>query len=179
VCDLETSRMGAPYIYDISHLRVNYATSHEGIRRHSGAAPQILYFGTRYSLAVSFITHPLYSWRKSRSYSFSTGCTGCRARVAFWIGGRYLCPNGDRTPILDLVLCSLIIRTGANTTRWHFVKHGNTVNSKLMSIRCCIKIIIIIIIIFIILRIWFLSDLSSPFLPYVLTSNEKSSSLRL
>jgi len=29
VCDLETSRMGAPYIYDISHLRVNciYATS--------------------------------------------------------------------------------------------------------------------------------------------------------
>jgi len=25
VCDLETSRMGAPYIYDISHLRVNVA----------------------------------------------------------------------------------------------------------------------------------------------------------
>jgi len=25
VCDLETSRMGAPYIYDISHLRVNKA----------------------------------------------------------------------------------------------------------------------------------------------------------
>ena len=24
VCDLETSRMGAPYVYDISHLRVNY-----------------------------------------------------------------------------------------------------------------------------------------------------------
>jgi len=23
VCDLETSRMGTPYIYDISHLRVN------------------------------------------------------------------------------------------------------------------------------------------------------------
>ena len=23
VCDLETSRMGAPYVYDISHLRVN------------------------------------------------------------------------------------------------------------------------------------------------------------
>jgi len=23
VCDLETSRMGAPYIYDISHLSVN------------------------------------------------------------------------------------------------------------------------------------------------------------
>jgi len=25
VCDLETSRMGAPYIYDISHLRVKVA----------------------------------------------------------------------------------------------------------------------------------------------------------
>jgi len=24
VCDLETSRMGAPYIYDISRLRVNF-----------------------------------------------------------------------------------------------------------------------------------------------------------
>jgi len=24
VCDLETSRMGAPYIYDISRLRVKY-----------------------------------------------------------------------------------------------------------------------------------------------------------
>jgi len=29
VCDLETSRMGAPYIYDISHLRVN-VTPHDG-----------------------------------------------------------------------------------------------------------------------------------------------------
>jgi len=27
VCDLETSRMGAPYIYDISHLRVNVRLS--------------------------------------------------------------------------------------------------------------------------------------------------------
>ena len=26
VCDLETSRMCAPYIYDISHLRVNILT---------------------------------------------------------------------------------------------------------------------------------------------------------
>jgi len=26
VCDLETSRMGAPYIYDISRLRVNMYT---------------------------------------------------------------------------------------------------------------------------------------------------------
>ena len=24
VCDLETSRMGAPYIYDVSHLRVKH-----------------------------------------------------------------------------------------------------------------------------------------------------------
>jgi len=31
VCDLETSRTGAPYIYDISRLRVNLAG--ENIRR--------------------------------------------------------------------------------------------------------------------------------------------------
>ena len=28
VCDLETSRMGAPYIYDISHLRVKIFSFH-------------------------------------------------------------------------------------------------------------------------------------------------------
>jgi len=27
VCDLETSRMGAPYIYDISRLRVKHGVS--------------------------------------------------------------------------------------------------------------------------------------------------------
>ena len=27
MCDLETSRMGAPYIYDISHLRVKGPTA--------------------------------------------------------------------------------------------------------------------------------------------------------
>jgi hypothetical protein len=30
VCDLETSRMGAPYIYDISRLRVNFVRWSEG-----------------------------------------------------------------------------------------------------------------------------------------------------
>ena len=28
VCDLETSRIGAPYICDISNLRVNYPPNH-------------------------------------------------------------------------------------------------------------------------------------------------------
>jgi len=28
VCDLETSRIGAPYIYDISHLRVKKSNIH-------------------------------------------------------------------------------------------------------------------------------------------------------
>jgi len=31
VCDLETSRMGAPYIYDISRLRVNNSNANEDI----------------------------------------------------------------------------------------------------------------------------------------------------
>jgi hypothetical protein len=33
VCDLETSRIGAPYIHDISHLRVNYNVSSGCSRR--------------------------------------------------------------------------------------------------------------------------------------------------
>jgi len=31
VCDLETSRIGAPYIHDISNLRVNLFTSRHGV----------------------------------------------------------------------------------------------------------------------------------------------------
>ena len=31
VCDLETSRIGAPYIYDISDLRVNFFTSQKTV----------------------------------------------------------------------------------------------------------------------------------------------------
>jgi len=31
VCDLETSRMGAPYIYDISHLRVKFRAFQKNI----------------------------------------------------------------------------------------------------------------------------------------------------
>jgi hypothetical protein len=30
VCDLETSRIGAPYIYDISHLRVKISNYRPG-----------------------------------------------------------------------------------------------------------------------------------------------------
>jgi len=39
VCDLETSRMGAPYIYDISRLRVN-AACFENIEVFSATAAQ-------------------------------------------------------------------------------------------------------------------------------------------
>ena len=34
VCDLETSRMGAPYIYDISHLRVKLYLYHRCAKLH-------------------------------------------------------------------------------------------------------------------------------------------------
>jgi hypothetical protein len=34
VCDLETSRMGAPYIYDISHLRVKHFRTNAEIRSY-------------------------------------------------------------------------------------------------------------------------------------------------
>ena len=42
VCDLETSRMGASYIYDISRLRINAHTESEqkeNIRRSAGRCP--------------------------------------------------------------------------------------------------------------------------------------------
>jgi len=37
VCDLETSRMGAPYIYDISHLRVKQKGMVFGFRKTATA----------------------------------------------------------------------------------------------------------------------------------------------
>jgi len=40
VCDLETSRMGAPYIYDISRLRVKYHLPFAGIIRSSPYSPR-------------------------------------------------------------------------------------------------------------------------------------------
>jgi len=43
VCDLETSRMGAPYIYDISHLRVNLTTSPSPPRRITTKPHTVLY----------------------------------------------------------------------------------------------------------------------------------------
>jgi len=36
VCDLETSRIGAPYIYDISCLRVNTSTHYSGRKQVKG-----------------------------------------------------------------------------------------------------------------------------------------------
>jgi len=44
VCDLETSRVGAPYIYDISNLRVNDGISepkhiNKGVRQGCGLSP--------------------------------------------------------------------------------------------------------------------------------------------
>jgi len=49
VCDLETSRMGAPYIYDISRLRVNLGThmghsidgGYEGVARIQAAQERV------------------------------------------------------------------------------------------------------------------------------------------
>jgi len=38
VCDLETSRMGAPYIYDISHLRVKLTDDRGNTRPYTKPA---------------------------------------------------------------------------------------------------------------------------------------------
>ena len=45
VCDLETSRMGAPYIYDISSLRVN---------SHSVASICYLYMWISFSVRLKY-----------------------------------------------------------------------------------------------------------------------------
>jgi len=85
-------------------------------------------------LSVSLSIH--FTLAKEQEIPMRTGSTGSRARLAFWKGGRYLCRAADRNPILGLSLCSLIVLIGANSTRCHFVRDGNVVNSKLMSIRC-------------------------------------------
>ena len=45
VCDLETSRMGAPYIYDISRLRVNLGLPY--LRLAAGLSPRRPGFDSR------------------------------------------------------------------------------------------------------------------------------------
>ena len=57
VCDLETSRMGAPYIYDISHLRVNKLTSCWGHCIKQGELPctQQKYYFFSFSCFLSWI----------------------------------------------------------------------------------------------------------------------------
>jgi len=49
VCDLETSRMGAPYIYDISHLRVKSLSTP---RSHS-LTPSLIHTHISTSLSIA------------------------------------------------------------------------------------------------------------------------------
>jgi len=77
VCDLETSRMGAPYIYGISHLRVKIGTKNitdyiilfvmpeEEIFLHHQTFHKLnIYSILHYSCKVKFGTSPLVSWKK-------------------------------------------------------------------------------------------------------------------
>jgi len=45
VCDLETSRMGAPYIYDISHLRVK-----NGLKQGEVLSPLLFNYVLNYAI---------------------------------------------------------------------------------------------------------------------------------
>jgi len=65
VCYLETSRMGAPYIYDISHLRVKY------VQRRVRSVTLALYRSKRFvldyaRLLCSDIRPQLVSYKKHR-----------------------------------------------------------------------------------------------------------------
>jgi len=57
VCDLETSRMGAPYIYDISRLRVNiplaYSHHYTGIVPSAIPVPSIHFMIFKNEVGVS------------------------------------------------------------------------------------------------------------------------------
>jgi hypothetical protein len=53
VCDLETSGIGAPYIYDISHLRVNYDNNQQDV-------PYRLIYYSRSALHVSSVVFAHY-----------------------------------------------------------------------------------------------------------------------
>jgi len=64
VCDLETSRMGAPYIYDISYLRVNYKSGQVIINSVAEAPSKICKKTT-----TSFVTSVRYSVGPSRQNS--------------------------------------------------------------------------------------------------------------
>jgi len=65
VCDLETSRMGAPYIYDISHLRVNYLL--QGAYSGSLLVKKVpAFYGTRrFITAFTSALHISLSWARS------------------------------------------------------------------------------------------------------------------
>jgi len=62
VCDLETSRMGAPYIYDISHLRVNIS--------QRIICYNLLFFGRKNSR--EFWMNPVFQHREHESSKLKT-----------------------------------------------------------------------------------------------------------
>jgi len=65
VCDLETSRMGAPYIYDISHLRVNEPAMQylKQTPQHGGSSTEIK-TGTDCHITISLL------WKLSKNITF-------------------------------------------------------------------------------------------------------------
>ena len=68
MCDLETSRMGAPYIYDISHLKVKNRASY--IYEGRTATLQMLHFIYFFSTNIS----TKYFKQAARSPFFSSKC---------------------------------------------------------------------------------------------------------
>jgi len=60
VCDLETSRMGAPYIYDIGHLRVNdvpYELSKRKVGRFAHVSCTTSYVTSNLAFCFLFISY--------------------------------------------------------------------------------------------------------------------------
>jgi len=63
VCDLETSRIGAPYIYDISNLRVNflYTLNYRKLTKSAPAEYKLLRLTTTLQWQVNLFVHTFLS----------------------------------------------------------------------------------------------------------------------
>jgi hypothetical protein len=80
VCDLETSRIGAPYIYDISNLRVNNNESDESSRTTVISLEEK---NGAFLLCLILAVMLYIGWRVKRLYILYLGIN-CRGVISFF-----------------------------------------------------------------------------------------------
>ena len=98
VCDLETSRIGAPYIYDISHLRVNYLILEPKYLKFTACSKMQLQT-IIFDITKLFLTENLdfvlkFEWKKSQHCRDDSESTCVKVRLQ---SVRWFCVNTLRT----------------------------------------------------------------------------------